>query len=319
MKALSVFFIQPGHAEIREVDIPDPSLDQVQVRTVANGICMGEVSLFNGAEPLNGPRTVGHEGIAVVTKVGRNVTHLREGDFVHSWTWSTVENLWGHSLTRFATPPKDPALYLTEPVACVVTALYSYNITPGDRVLLIGAGFMGLLNVQGLAHCPLAELVVSDVKPHNLALAKEFGASEVIQSNTPEGKGRLEELRSQPFDLVVEAAGVEPAIQMAGTYVRNGGRLAIFAWHHAPRSVDLGLWHIRGITVLNSAPNIGTDHNTNSFHRAIKLLDRGTFDLSKLITHRHPIDDVQMAMELAAQRPAEYIKGVLLFDPFSTQ
>jgi threonine dehydrogenase-like Zn-dependent dehydrogenase len=101
---------------------------------------------------------------------------------------------------------------------------------------------------------------------------------------------------------------------MAGSFVRLGGRLAIFAWHHSPRSVDLGLWHTRGITVLNSAPNIGTDHSTNSFHRAIRLLDRGTFDLSQLITHRHSIAQVQEAMELASLRPPDYIKGVLLFD-----
>jgi threonine dehydrogenase-like Zn-dependent dehydrogenase len=155
--------------------------------------------------------------------------------------------------------------------------------------------------------------VVADVKPYNLALAKQYGATEVIQNNTPQGQARLEELKQQPFDLVVEAAGAESTVQMAGSFVRNGGRLAIFAWHHTPRTMDLGLWHVRGITVLNSAPNIGTDHNTNSFHRAIRLLDRGTFDLSQLVTHRHTVNDVQAAMELAARRPADYIKGVLLF------
>src|SRR5689334_1864873 len=226
MQAQSVFFTKPGNAELHDVVIPDPGPDQVQVRTLANGICMAEVSLFTGAEPSSFPRTVGHEGIAVITEVGKNVNHLHEGDYVHSWTWSSTENLWANTLRPFPQLPKDPALYLTEPVACVVTALYSYNITPGDRVLLIGAGFMGLLNVQGLAHCPLAELVVADVKPYNLRLAQQFGATEVIQSNTPEGKERLDELKNQPFDLVVEAAGVESTVQMAGSFVRLGGRLA---------------------------------------------------------------------------------------------
>ena len=78
MKAQSVYFTQPGASEIREVDVPDPGPDQVQVCTVANGICMGEVSLFNGSEPASFPRTVGHEGIAVVTKVGKYVNHLRK-------------------------------------------------------------------------------------------------------------------------------------------------------------------------------------------------------------------------------------------------
>jgi threonine dehydrogenase-like Zn-dependent dehydrogenase len=61
--------------------------------------------------------------------------------------------------------------HLAEPVECVVRAIDSYGIVPGDRVLVLGTGFMGLLNVQGLARCPLSELVVADLKPRNLELA----------------------------------------------------------------------------------------------------------------------------------------------------
>jgi len=315
MKALAVHFLKPGKAEIRETQVKDPAPNQVQVKCVANGICMAEVSLFTGVEkPRQYPFIPGHEGIAVVTKVGKDVKHLKAGDYVPSFNWSTAENIDASRLQKFTEPPCDPALILTEPASCVVTAIYSYNITPGDRVLVLGAGFMGLLNVQGLAHCPLAELVVTDVKQHNLDLAKKYGATDVIHSGTPEGKARLEELKERRFDLVVECAGVESTVADAADYVRGGGRLSIFAWHHAPRSLDLGRWHMRGITVLNSAPGIGIDHNVDCFHRAIMLIERGVFDFSDLVTHRHPASDIGQAMKLAARRPPDYIKGVLLFD-----
>lgn len=314
MRSRNVYFLEPGRAEIREEQVPDPAADQVQVRCIANGICMAEVSLFTGASPSTFPRKVGHEGIGVVTKAGKDVGHLQEGDFVDCWQWDTVQNVNANRVHKFAVPPGDPALYLAEPVACVVNALYAYDITPGDRVLVMGVGFMGLLNVQGLARYPLAELVATDVKPENLKLAAEFGATEVIEAGTLRGLQRMDELESHPFDLVVEAAGVAETVQMAGTLTRLGGRLAIFAWHHAPRSVDLGVWHIRGLKVLNTAPNIGRDRTIDSRGRAVTLLDRGIFDLTELVTHRHLVSEVQEAMELAAERPSDYIKGVLSFD-----
>ena len=312
MKAQAAGIIAPHTMEINEVEIPDPEPDEVQVRCVANGICMAEVSTFTGAEP-HYPSGAGHEGVGVVTKAGSKVQDLQEGDWVATGQWATAQNLPAARLARLTRPPADPGVFIIEPCACVVTALYSYEITAGDRVLLLGAGFMGLLNVQGLARCPLAELVVTDVKAENLALAQEFGATEVINVATPEGQARLEELKQQPFDLVVEAAGVESTLQMAGPLTRAGGRLSIFAWHHTPRLVDFGLWHMRGLKVLNSAPGIGRDHNINNMQRAVALIERGVFDLSKLVTHRHAFEDVQAAMAIAAERPEGYIKGVLLF------
>jgi threonine dehydrogenase-like Zn-dependent dehydrogenase len=114
--------------------------------------------------------------------------------------------------------------------------------------------------------------------------------------------------------LVIEAAGVAETIQMAASLTRPGGRVAVFAWHHAPRSLDLGLWHMRGLKVLNTAPGIGTDRKVLHMERAARLLERGVFNLSKLVTHRHPVSKVQEAMELSARRPEGYIKGVLTFE-----
>jgi threonine dehydrogenase-like Zn-dependent dehydrogenase len=111
----------------------------------------------------------------------------------------------------------------------------------------------------------------------------------------------------------VEAAGAAATLSQATELVRPGGKLGIFAWHHEPRSVDLSVWHMRGIRVMNCAPNIGRDRNEETWDRAIRLMERGIFNMTPLVTHRHPADDVQAAMELAAERPGDYIKGVLSF------
>ena len=314
MKTQVVYLCGPRKVELREVDVPDPGPGEVQVRCVANGICMLEVSHYTGTEKAPESSAAGHEGIGIVTKLGRGVQNVREGDYVHCFKWATVQNMGAGALLKFDPPPRDPAVYLAEPAVCACIALRTYGLTAGDRALVLGAGFMGLLNVQALAHSALTELAVADLKAHNLDLARQFGATETIQVGTPAGDARLEQLKGNPFDLVVEAAGAEQALQSAAGLTRGGGRLGIFSWHHKPRTVNFGEWHVKGLTVVNSSPLIARDHNTNYFHRAIRLLSNGTFDMSKLVTHRHPLSQVKEAMELAAERPADYIKGVLTFE-----
>jgi L-iditol 2-dehydrogenase len=314
MKSEAIFFVKPLQAEIRDIEVPDPGHEEVQVECLANGICLAEVSVYTGIEERILPRIPGHEGIGRVTKVGSKVQGFAEGDTVTCWEWAKVANYTPARLARYSRRPADVGVWLAEPVECIVKGIESYAIVPGDRALVIGAGYMGLLNIQGLAHCPLAELVVVDLKAANLKLASSFGATRVIQAGTKAGDAELEELKkTRPFDLVVETAGSQATIGDADRYARRGGRLSIFAWHHGARTVDMGRWHLSGLRVLNSAPQISADSSLNYLDRAVRLMERGFFDESRLITHRHSFRAVTEAMEVARQRPPEYIKGVLMF------
>ena len=69
MKAQAVYFTAPRTLEVREVEVLDPAPNEVQVRCVANGICMAEVSTYSGAEP-HYPARAGHEGVGVVLGAG---------------------------------------------------------------------------------------------------------------------------------------------------------------------------------------------------------------------------------------------------------
>ncbi|MBD3347003.1 MAG: alcohol dehydrogenase catalytic domain-containing protein [Chitinivibrionales bacterium] len=108
MKALWVYFPEKGKAELHEVNVPDPRADEIQVKCLANGICMGEVSLFRDIEsrqfPL--PRYVGHEGIGVVTKCGNEVEDIKEGDYVVCREWVTLYNNKASTTVKFSQPRK---------------------------------------------------------------------------------------------------------------------------------------------------------------------------------------------------------------------
>ena len=314
MKTEAILLTDERKVEVRETDIREITDDEILVECVANGICMLEVSLFTGTEKFGYPYPLGHEGIGRAIKCGKNIRRIKEGDYVTCHNWTRHQIVRENRSFAFNAPPKDPATAIVEPVSCITGALYSYNIMAGDRVLLLGAGYMGLLNVIGLANSPISELVVTDIKEGNLELAKSFGATHTINTATDQGNAELEKLQGNPFDLVVECAGIQATMDQATKLTRRGGRLAVFSWHHQPRTVNLGAWHGGGFTVLNSSPMISTDRSVSSMERAMRLIECGMFDQSQLVTHRHSYRDAQEAMDLAAERRDDYIKGVFLFD-----
>lgn len=314
MKTEVILLTDDRKVELREIDIPEISDDEILVECEANGICKLEVSVFTGAERFGYPIPLGHEGIGRVIQIGKNVKRVKEGDTVHCNSWARRQIIRESAIKLFETRPEDVATVLVEPVSCIVSALFSYNIMPGDRVLVLGAGYMGLLNIIGLAHSPISELVVTDIRDSNLKVAQSLGATRIINGSTDRGRSEIEALSRTPFDLVVECAEVQETVDLATKLTRRGGRLAIFSWHHTARTVDLRAWHIGGFTVINASPQNSTDRSVNTFQRAIHLIECGMFDQSQLITHRHSYREAQEAMELAAERPDGYIKGVLLFD-----
>jgi threonine dehydrogenase-like Zn-dependent dehydrogenase len=307
MTSHAVWFTAKHRAEIRSFALPEPAADEVQVRCVANGICMGEVSLFDDIEtsrwPL--PRIVGHEGVGVVTKVGAGVATHREGDWVVCREWATLWNRKASAATKLTRAPGDPTTFLAEPCECAVNSAFATAFAPGDRVCLLGAGFMGLLNVQLLRRYPLAEFVVVDPRDKARLLARRCGATSIYAPNDPS--------IGSEFDVVIECAGAGSSLDSAVRLVRPGGKLALFSWHHAPRPLDLGELHLKGVHLLNTGPAIVTDSRLDFMARAVRLIEAGVFDLAPLVTHRHKLADVQTAMELALNRPPGYIKGVLDF------
>lgn len=297
----------------------DPGENEIQVRAVAGGICTHEVSIFTGE--LTVPRfpwLAGHEAVYRVTRTGPGVKGFQEGDLVaccwYHGQWSEVVNGPARSAYRLPDGLRAPACWLIEPAASVVNAVGYFGLLPGSRVLVVGAGFMGLLIVQMLSHCPLSDLVVAEVKPHNRKLAAQGGATEILDPANPAGVSRLEELARTPFDHVVECSGTQAGLDAAVKLTAEAGTLCLFGWHRKPRSLDLSLGHLRGQRILNTSPGMDAGRSyERHWPTTIRMIERGVFDLTPLITHRYPVADVQRAMEESCARPDGFIKSVIEF------
>jgi threonine dehydrogenase-like Zn-dependent dehydrogenase len=321
-----VWLAGPGRVEIAPVVVPPPGPGEVQVDVQACGICTGDVYRFQAAEQESHrfhsggrqpyPIHFGHEGAGIVRSTGGDVTSVKPGDKVGLLgNRHFAERVNVKARHAFVIPDSVEAFesWILEPVACVVNALESARMRPGDRVLLIGCGFMGNLLLQGLAHSLASAVMVAEVDPARLELARRSEPSDAFDVSEAGEVERLREYaRQTPFDVVIEAAGSAPALALAGDVLRRGGTLVMYAWHHGRHPIDTTQWHLGGFRVLNSSPFISDDFGVVA-ERTVRLLAKGIFDLQPLLTHVVDYRKAQETFEAAASRNGGYVKGVLRF------
>jgi threonine dehydrogenase-like Zn-dependent dehydrogenase len=186
-------------------------------------------------------------------------------------------------------------------------------IVPGDRVVIVGTGYMGLLNVQAFLHSHISSLVCFDIDEKKLKLAKAYGADACWISGSPEAKKAGDAIiRSGGADIVVECSGSQAGLQLATDLVRSGGIISNFAWHRAVRTVDASPWHLRGLRIINTAPALDPHFNDNVAPTA-RLLARGVFNQKDLITHVMEHHKIQEMLTIAESKSDGYIKGVVTF------
>ena len=219
--------------------------------------------------------------------------------------FATVHNVSAERALRI--PDTDIPLqrWIVEPVSCVVTGLDHTRARAGDRVAVIGCGFMGLMLLQGLVRSCVHHLVAIDVNRDRLALARGFGVDAV---HHPDDEALADE---GPFDCVVDASGAQAGLDLATGLLARGGVLNLFGWNHGRPTFAGDRWHLGGFTVVNSAPG---SRIRETFPPAIRLIAKRIIDLEPLITHTVPLDGYPDLLAQVAAGDPGYIKGVVTLD-----
>ena len=320
MKTEAIWYRGGNKIELRDMEIPEPGPDEVLVALEVCGICAWDVLAFSGRfekyHPY--PFCAGHEGVGRVIKVGPRVRTVAVGQRVamHELPIGTPGGalLARHALRsvrEVAVIPEGPLpvhLWIVEPVACVVNGLLYAGIQPGDTVAVLGAGYMGLLFVQGLRRCLTGSIAAFDVDAHRLQLAQELGADETIllkEAGVPDG-------RKGHFDIAIDAAGTPESMRTIMEIVRPGAIIENFAWHHNSHTFDLDEWTVKGWRILNIQPQMNP-HFGDLFPRSIALMANGTLSNDKLVTHVEKFERAKDILAAAAGKTGGYMKGAITF------
>jgi threonine dehydrogenase-like Zn-dependent dehydrogenase len=312
MKTRSIRYLPQGGLEVVTLEVGDPGPGQVQVRGSACGICAWDLNTFRSGSRVTWAAPPGHEGLGRVVRVGAGVTGFQEGDRVAAGGFGGLANVNASSTYHLPESDLEDVYWLVEPLACVVTGVDHCALKIGDRVAVVGCGFMGLLLVQCLAHSFAERLIASDVSPERLALASQFGADGLLNPLEADVESKIAALRALEIDTVVDASGSQAGFALTQRLVKRGGRINNFGWIHGEVTISGDAWHMNGYTVVNSSP---AARLRDPFPASIRLLAANMVDTKPLVTHVVTLDEMGALLSgVAAGQEPGYIKGVVTLD-----
>lgn len=137
--------------EIYEWDKPEIKDDEIEIKTAMTGICRSDIAAYSGWENPMPLGMFGHEGIGTVSKVGKNILDVKEGDYVATWSDPAYGEYYNAKSNQYAKIPELHYKYIMQPVACAIniflkTGKYMEFLNYShEDILLIGTGFMSMV------------------------------------------------------------------------------------------------------------------------------------------------------------------------------
>ena len=331
MKALVKAKAEPG-LWMEEVERPEPGDRDVLIRVRKASICGTDLHILRWDQwaqaTIPVPLVVGHEFMGEVAALGAEVGGLVVGQRVSGEGHITCghcrnclggrrhfcHNHMSVGVTRagaFAEYLVIPAEnvfplpdHITDDVASVLDPLGNAAHTAlafdviGEDVLVTGAGPIGMMATAISRHIGARFVVVSDVNPYRLALAKRMGADEVVDVRSAEIRPVMGGLgMTEGFDVGMEMSGNERAFNQMLGVMNHGGRVAVLGIPPAEVTLDLDAVIFKGLTVQG----IYGRRIFETWYKTAAMLQSG-LDVSPVITHRFEFDDFQTAFEVVASR-----------------
>lgn len=321
---------EPGRIEIQDVGEPSAGPRDAVVQIEAVGVCGSDTAYYTvgriGDYIVDGPIILGHECAGTVIAVGDGVTHVEVGDRVAIEPGKPCRDcrdcMAGRyhlcpDLIFFATPPYDGSLVqrmaiderqlfrmpdsmtfeqgaMCEPLSVGIWACKRAGLEPGDRVLVTGAGPVGLLAAQTARAFGAASVTVVDIADFRLDMARELGF-EVEKV----GEGTDDE-----FDVLLECSGAPTALGDGLWRLRTNGRAAMVGMPKQDVSLALSRLNVKELTIGL------VNRYAHTWPVAIELISSGRVDVDSLITHRFALDQTAEAIMLAKTVP-DSVKAII--------
>ena len=338
MKSAAVVNFSPekGSVEIREIDQPIIGEEDVLLEVANVGVCGSDLHQWTADHswPVNYPVVLGHEFGGHIVEVGSRVKGWKEGDRVVSETAAVIDvnnpmskiglyNLdptrkgFGYgvngAMTRFVkvparclhkVPDQIPFEYacLTEPCCVAYSAVVeNTGLKPGDRVVVLGPGTIGILCAAMARLCGAQVAIVGlEADKHRLDIAKQYGCEAIIGDAT-EWAFKRDGLGA---DCVIDAAGSSITLKIAMQLVRPNGKITKVGWGPQPLGFNLDPLVQKNIRLQGSF-----SHNWPMWERVLALLASGQLDVKPIIGGVWPITQWHTAFE--KMHTGEIVKSVL--------
>ena len=336
----SVQVIAPSTNSWVDIETPKPGPSDVLLRVKACGICGSDAlySQVGGIPPRQGATPLGHEPAAEVAEIGAGVSGIQAGDHVVIDTMAFTDGLLGsggaqgalseYVLVKDFEPGRQLKVIprhipwqvaaLNEPMAVAYHAVNRTEPKPGDKVVVFGAGPIGLGAVLGYRRKGVAHIVVVDILPSRLDKALQVGADAVINSAEEDVATRLVELHGDgasahvrgvrpDTDIYLDAAGAPPVPKTVTSIAKHGVTFGVVAVHKKPVELDFG-------SILTTELNLvwAMGYPTEIFEVTEDIVENWE-KYAVIVSDTLPFDQALEALELA-RTPGAADKVMVIFD-----
>jgi L-iditol 2-dehydrogenase len=315
---------------VEEIATPEPAAGELLIRVGAGQVCGTDVRMFKqgaAAATDGSPLTLGHEIAGVIETAGQGVQGFAPGarvavapnygcgvcDTCVSGNTQACDRSEALGVTRdggfaeFMIIP-EPAVRqgnvsplpdhvslqeaaLAEPLSCVYNALERHNVQPGDVVLIIGAGPIGLMHAKLHLMAGAGAVIMNDLIPERLEQCRALEPSVLTAGPESLAEVLADASRGRGADIVVTAAPAPATHQLALDLVARNGTVSFFGG--LPRdqeivSLNTNLIHYKEIWVTGT-----TRQSLRQFRRTLELIARGLVSLDGIMTKAVSLDEIQ--------------------------
>lgn len=333
---------EPEKVAIREIQKPRIGPGEALIKVKSCGICTTDRRWYKGDGKITFPAILGHEVAGVVEEVRGNNPNVEVGEtvvgggiFGHScgncrYCKQGLENhcpnlnitsldtgellsLGGFSQYYLSPlkgifPVKRDISFeeasFAEPLSCVIHSFNQGKVIPGDRVIIIGSGPMGLLHLLW-AKFQGCQTIVTDIDEQRLELARELGADSVLSPSSKDFQKTVEKMFQEISAKIFVTAGSKNAIEQGLDLAGKRSSVVLYGSLHPPQKIELDSEiHYSETTVTGSKSQLPRE-----FQRAVDILTHRSIDVRPLISKQIPLESIQQGFET---KPKGKIQRILV-------
>lgn len=336
----SILIVEPGKVEIVEQIMPVLAKGEALLKILYGGICGSDLGTYRGTFAyVSYPRTPGHEFSAEIIEIEDNDKGLKKGMIVTANPYFNCTSCYScerglvnccttnqtmgvqreGAFSQYITMPIErvydgkgisaKALALIEPFCIGYHGVKRANVKKGDKVLIIGAGTIGVLAMFA-AKALGAEVYVSDVAKGKIDYALELGADGVIlNSNGEDFEAKVNEItKGNGFDVTIEAVGLPTTFQSCIDAATFGGRVVLIGVGKSNLDFNFTMIQKKELNIYGSRNAVKED-----FEQLIEIVSKGEVDLEKIITNTYSAYDAGKAFEDFSNNAGNMLKVLLQF------
>ncbi|MFQ5835256.1 MAG: zinc-binding dehydrogenase [bacterium] len=312
--------------KLEKTPIPSVASDEVLIQVKVCGICGSDIHAYKGRHPfVHPPIVLGHEFSGMVSEIGSGLKGISKGEKVtvepnivcgrcynclHG-RYNICLNLkvigcvgYNGAFAEYIVVPKDKVVKLPqeitydeaaliEPAAVAVHAVKKAEQRVGGRVVILGAGPIGLLVMQMAKISGADEVIITDLLDYRLKKARDLGADRAINSRRENLVSLIKgDYGEAGIDLIYDCVGIEETVSQAIQIARKGTKILIVGVPEEKIGVNLAYVQDRELEILGSLMYLRKDFTT-----AIELIHQGKVRVGPLISHHFTLEEIDKAFQ----------------------